>query len=88
MAMSPCHQLREAGTSVWLDQLSRELVQSGKLKELISSAALGGVTSNPSIFHQAMTQGRQNQRSVPKRAARFPLIMKAPALVKLILAAK
>ena len=57
MAMSPCHRLREAGTSVWLDSLSRELIQSGKLKELITSAALGGVTSNPAIFHQAMTQG-------------------------------
>jgi len=57
MAMSPCHQLREAGTSVWLDQLSRELIQSGKLAELIQSAALGGVTSNPAIFHQAMTTG-------------------------------
>lgn len=57
MAKSPCHQLREAGTAVWLDQLSRDLVLSGKLAELARGAALTGMTSNPAIFHAAMTKG-------------------------------
>lgn len=57
MATSPCHQLNQAGTAVWLDQLSRELIQAGKLRDLMASAALTGVTSNPAIFHTAMTKG-------------------------------
>jgi transaldolase len=57
MANNPCFQLRDAGTAVWLDQLSREIVQSGRLAGLVSDAALSGVTSNPAIFHHSMTHG-------------------------------
>ncbi len=54
---NPCVRLAEAGVAVWLDSLSREIVQSGRLKQLIDTVALSGVTSNPAIFHQAMTKG-------------------------------
>lgn len=54
---NPCVRLAEAGVAVWLDSLSREIVQSGRLKQLVDTVALSGVTSNPSIFHQAMTKG-------------------------------
>ena len=55
MAKNPCYALREAGTAVWLDQISRTLILEGRLQALISEAALSGVTSNPTIFHKAMT---------------------------------
>jgi hypothetical protein len=45
--------LREAGTAVWLDQLSRALLVEGRLQSLMGESALSGVTSNPTIFHKA-----------------------------------
>jgi len=58
MSQNRCAALRQAGTAVWLDQLSREILREGKLTDLIQSAALSGVTSNPAIFHKAMTSGK------------------------------
>jgi transaldolase len=46
--------LVEAGTSPWLDFLSRSLVQDGELARLIAEKSLRGMTSNPSIFEKAM----------------------------------
>src|SRR5450432_2806332 len=46
--------LAEAGTSPWLDFLSRSLVQDGELGRLIAEDSLKGMTSNPSIFDKAM----------------------------------
>ena len=51
-------ELRKAGQSPWLDNLSRELLASGHLRELIAKG-LCGVTSNPSIFQQALAQGER-----------------------------
>ena len=57
MAKNPAFALQEAGTAVWLDQLSREIIESGQLAAYIEDAAMSGVTSNPAIFHSAMTSG-------------------------------
>ena len=46
--------LTEAGTSVWLDQIRRGLIESGELKRLIEEDCLRGVTSNPAIFEKAI----------------------------------
>jgi transaldolase/glucose-6-phosphate isomerase len=43
-----------AGTSPWLDQIKRSLIEGGELKRLVEELALRGVTSNPTIFNQAM----------------------------------
>jgi transaldolase len=51
-------ELKQAGQSPWLDNLSRELIASGKLQRLIDDG-LCGVTSNPSIFQQALAQGER-----------------------------
>jgi transaldolase len=48
-------QLHEAGVSIWLDTLSRELLQSGEFAELISGYSVTGATSNPTIFAKAIT---------------------------------
>jgi transaldolase len=47
-------QLHEAGVSIWLDSLSRDLLDSGRFAELISDAAVTGATSNPTIFAKAL----------------------------------
>jgi transaldolase/glucose-6-phosphate isomerase len=46
--------LTAAGTSVWLDQIQRDLIASGELQRLVEQESLRGVTSNPTIFHQAI----------------------------------
>src|SRR5918996_6383755 len=54
---NPLRNLQEYGQSVWLDFVSRELLQSGGLKKLIDQDGLRGVTSNPSIFEKAIGHG-------------------------------
>jgi transaldolase len=46
--------LTAAGTSVWLDQIRRSLIESGELGRLVSEDSLRGVTSNPAIFEKAI----------------------------------
>jgi transaldolase/glucose-6-phosphate isomerase len=46
--------LAEVGTSVWLDQISRGLIERGELQRLIDEYSLRGVTSNPAIFEKAI----------------------------------
>src|SRR5438552_17863829 len=57
MAKSPLHELTEHGQSVWFDTLSRELIQSGELARMMEEDAVVGVTSNPTIFQKALSQG-------------------------------
>jgi len=47
--------LHDAGVSIWLDTLSRELLDTGGFATLISDAAVTGATSNPTIFAKAIT---------------------------------
>src|ERR671928_1536434 len=46
--------LTAAGTSVWLDQIRRSLIEGGELQRLIDEDSLRGVTSNPAIFEKAI----------------------------------
>jgi transaldolase len=50
-------QLSEQGVSIWLDDLSRETLTSGRLQELIDSRHVVGVTTNPTIFATALSKG-------------------------------
>src|SRR3954465_11737603 len=54
---SPLHELAARGQSVWFDTLSRDLVKTGELKKMMDEDAVTGVTSNPSIFQKALSQG-------------------------------
>ena len=42
------------GQSIWMDNLSRDIIESGELKELIESRGIVGITSNPAIFEKAI----------------------------------
>ena len=51
--------LANAGVSIWLDDLSRERIESGNLAELIATSGVVGVTTNPSIFASALAKGEK-----------------------------
>ncbi len=55
MVKNPLFELYEAGTSVWLDYISRSLMTSGQLKRMIDEDAVVGMTSNPTIFEKAIS---------------------------------
>jgi transaldolase len=55
--MSRLHQLSTLGQSVWIDFMSRELLESGALARAIEDDAVVGVTSNPTIFAKALSGG-------------------------------
>ena len=50
-------ELEKLGQSVWLDNISRDKIKKGELKNLISEIGMKGVTSNPSIFQKAIGSG-------------------------------
>ena len=57
MAKSRLHELSELGQSVWVDSLSRQWLQNGTLERLLEEDAVVGVTSNPTIFQKALSEG-------------------------------
>jgi transaldolase len=57
MAKSRLHELSELGQSVWIDFLSRDLLQKGELARMMRDDAVVGVTSNPTIFQKAISSG-------------------------------
>jgi len=57
MPESNLHKLSEAGVSVWIDYLSRDLIHQGELERMMREDAVVGVTSNPTIFQKALSSG-------------------------------
>jgi transaldolase len=57
MAKSRLHELYETGVSPWIDSLSREMLETGALARLMADDAVVGVTSNPTIFQKALSEG-------------------------------
>jgi transaldolase len=57
MPDSNLHKLSALGQSVWIDYLSRQMLQSGKLARMMDEDAVVGVTSNPTIFQKAIAEG-------------------------------
>jgi transaldolase len=57
VAESRLHELGAHGQSVWIDYLSRDMLEQGELKRLMEEDAVVGVTSNPTIFQKALSQG-------------------------------
>ncbi|OLT53535.1 transaldolase [Cellulosimicrobium sp. CUA-896] len=53
----PIDQLRQAGVSIWLDDLSRERLRTGNLADLVAERGVVGVTTNPTIFASALAKG-------------------------------
>ena len=57
MSESRLHRLTALGQSVWIDSLSRQWLRDGTLEKLIRDDAVVGVTSNPTIFQKALSEG-------------------------------
>jgi transaldolase len=62
--------LSSLGVSVWLDDLSRELLDSGRLAALVRDRHVVGVTSNPTIFAAALAKGDRYSEQVKQLVAR------------------
>jgi transaldolase len=60
--------ISKAGVAVWLDDLSRERLQSGSLEKLIETDYVVGVTTNPSIFAAAIGKSDLYQADILKNA--------------------
>ncbi len=55
--MKATQEIYRAGQSLWLDNITRELLTSGTLRRYIEELSVTGLTSNPTIFHQALKSG-------------------------------
>jgi transaldolase len=62
-------QLSDAGVSIWLDDLSRERLETGNLAELVADRHVVGVTSNPSIFQAALSHGERYDAQIRELAS-------------------
>jgi transaldolase len=67
---SPLADLSAAGVAVWLDDLSRPRLQSGDLADLVKTKHVVGVTTNPSIFQKALSDGAAYDEQVRDLALR------------------
>jgi transaldolase len=80
--MSAARQLQQAGVSIWLDTLSRDLLESGNFERYVRDYGVSGATSNPTIFERAIAgsasydgQLRSRSRSSSARMAFFDLAL-------------
>src|SRR5215475_4452866 len=55
--MRATEKLHELGQSIWLDNITRELLDSGQLQTYIDDYSVTGLTSNPAIFDKAIASG-------------------------------
>ena len=62
-------KLSEAGVSIWLDDLSRERIETGNLADLVKNSSVVGITSNPTIFAAALSDGERYDEQVRRLAA-------------------
>jgi transaldolase / glucose-6-phosphate isomerase len=67
--LNPLQRLVEAGQSIWLDYLRRSLITGGGLKELMDKDAVGGLTSNPTIFGRAIAASTDYDEGIHKLVA-------------------
>ncbi|MFN6515271.1 MAG: transaldolase [Nostoc sp. CreGUA01] len=47
-------EIKQYGQSIWMDNLSRDIIQSGELRDLVENQGISGITSNPAIFEKAI----------------------------------
>lgn len=64
--------LKKFGQSVWLDNLSRHILEDGSLKRDIEEDGVTGVTSNPSIFQKALSEGDYYSEDLARLKAQYP----------------
>jgi transaldolase len=65
---NPLLAIRALGQSIWLDNISRELLETGRLAQLIDDDGISGVTSNPTIFEKAIGHSELYDRALEAAA--------------------
>lgn len=68
--MIPTQDLHEAGQSLWLDNITRELLDTGTLERYIATDSVTGLTSNPTIFDKAIEAGSDYDEDIAAAHAR------------------
>ena len=66
--MKPTRQLHDLGQSLWLDNITREILDNGSLGHLIDDFSVTGLTSNPTIFDEAIGGGDAYDASIREKA--------------------
>ncbi|MBT2118392.1 transaldolase [Dyella sp. LX-66] len=66
--MKPIQQLRQLGQSLWLDNITRDMLDDGTLRRYIDELSITGLTSNPSIFNAAIGEGRAYDNDIRAKA--------------------
>ncbi|MEU8569473.1 transaldolase [Streptomyces pathocidini] len=74
-------RLSEEGVAIWLDDLSRRRITSGNLAELIDQQYVVGVTTNPSIFQKAISDGQGYDQQLADLAARKVTVEEALRMI-------
>ena len=64
--MSPTERLRHLGQSLWLDDITRDLLDSGTLARFIADWSVTGLTSNPTIFDHAITHSTSYDHEIAR----------------------
>src|SRR5215831_11327 len=67
--MNPTKQLHDLGQSLWLDNISRELLKNGTLQRYRDEFSITGLTSNPTIFDIAIRQGSFYDDSIRQKTS-------------------
>lgn len=67
--MNPTRRLKELGQSLWLDNITRTLLADGTLARYIAAYSITGLTSNPSIFDAAISEGHAYDAGIRAKAA-------------------
>ena len=55
MATNRLLEIKQFGQSIWMDNLTRDIVKSGELKDMVENKGICGITSNPAIFEKAIS---------------------------------
>ena len=74
-------ELTQAGVSVWLDDISRERLRSGNLEALVRDFHVRGVTSNPTIFANALAKGDAYEEQIKDLAIRGVTVEEASRMI-------
>src|SRR5215510_6046784 len=68
--MKATELLHNIGQSIWLDNITRDLLETGTLKKYIEELSVTGLTSNPTIFEHAIKNSRLYDEAIRDKAAK------------------
>src|SRR5262249_52059858 len=67
--MKPTRELHDIGESLWLDNITREILNSGTLKRYIDELSVTGLTSNPTIFDHAIRNSTSYDADISRKVS-------------------